>query len=146
VTCPELPARKAQNALSFLGELSMLPYLLLEGRARWRRLRICHGSHDLFKYDVAPQILSDLIRFDIRSTFSRGGPLRTFLSGHSSTLRSIVFDEVYLTNGSWKSVVQDLVKSCSIQNICLIRLYQRNAALAFSRKKLRRALKTTSAY
>jgi hypothetical protein len=41
---------------SFLGELTDLPILVLEGCARWPRLRICHGCHDVFKYNVAPQI------------------------------------------------------------------------------------------
>jgi hypothetical protein len=41
---------------SFLGELTDLPILFLEGCACWPRLRICHGCHDVFKYNVAPQI------------------------------------------------------------------------------------------
>jgi hypothetical protein len=91
---------------SFLGELTDL--------ARWPRLRICHGCHDVFKYNVASQIFPQLTQFGVTNMFIRGGPLRTIISRHSSTLKSVGFDQVFLTDGSWKSVADGLSRNCSV--------------------------------
>jgi hypothetical protein len=112
---------------SFLGELTDLPILVLEGCACWPRLRICHGCHDVFKYNVAPQIFPQLTEFGVTNMFIRGGPLRTFISRHSSALKSVGIDQVFLTDGSWKSVADGLSRHCSLESI-LILVYQRSPA------------------
>jgi hypothetical protein len=131
---------------SFLGELTDLPILVLEGCARWPRLRICHGCHDVFKYNVASQIFPQLTEFGVTNMFIRGGPLRTFISRHSSTLKSVGFDQVFLTDGSWKSVADGLSRHCSLESILINLVYQRSPAPALSRKKARRAPEKTSIF
>jgi hypothetical protein len=56
--------------------------------------------------------------------FIRGGPLRTFISRHSSTLESVGFDQVFLTDGSWKSVADGLSRNCSLESILINLVYQ----------------------
>jgi hypothetical protein len=98
------------EALWFLKQLDAIETLVLDGCSDWPHLRICNGCNDVFAKNIATIKYTNLTKLRFLHVFISGGRLRRFIKEHASTLTSISFSSVTLTDGSWRSIAQGLLK------------------------------------
>jgi len=78
------------------------------------RLRLCHGCEDMWVSLFANNIYPHLTHFALGRVYVSGSRLRGFIKRHATTLQTVEFGDVTLTDGSWRSVAQGLRKCRSL--------------------------------
>jgi hypothetical protein len=93
------------------------------------RLRICNGCHDLFMDHFTGVVFNHLTSLYIGSIYISGGRLRSFLKLQTKTLAKVSFFGTKLTDGTWRSIAQGLVKLEHLEELTFVsRLYQKHEA------------------
>jgi len=117
----------------FIANHSQIEDLLLSGCENCPRLRFCDGCHAVFSKHVATMHYPNLTRLVIKGTYISGGRLRRFIKQHSATLKELDSLLVTLTDGSWRSIAQGLLKLPKLERLRWACLFQKHAvALAKS--------------
>jgi hypothetical protein len=96
--------------LSFLRHFDMIENLRLVGCSDWPHLRVCKGCNEIFARNIATIKYANLTTLRIHVMFISGSRLRRFIKAHASTLYSVSCFKVTLTDGSWLSIAQGLLK------------------------------------
>jgi hypothetical protein len=94
----------------FLNAMHQVEALEIDECETFPRLRFCNGCHDLFAKHIAITHYPNLTDPTIKSVYISGGRLRRFIEKHSSTLTQVSCTFASLTDGSWRSIAQGLLK------------------------------------
>jgi len=96
--------------LEYLRAMTGVDALRLQGCEACPRLRHCDDCHDLFMNGFNLVTWTHLTDLELWSVYSSGGHHRSFIKRYARTL--FRFNAIFttLTDGTWKSVVQGLLK------------------------------------
>lgn len=113
------------NLLSALVDIERLE---IYGCRSQPELRLCHGCDDLFVKNFSTLIYSQLKSLSIERMYISGSRLRRFIKRHGHTLSNIKLSYTMLTDGTWRSIGQGMMKLPFLQNIRLDSLRQKSSA------------------
>ena len=88
-------------------------------------LRLCDGCDAVFKH-IATANFPHLTYFCMKKAYVSGSRLRRFVKQHTTTLKEVRFSSVSLTDGSWQSLAQGLLKLPKLETLYFEYLYQRH--------------------
>jgi hypothetical protein len=88
-------------------------------------LRLCHGCDDLFAKNFSNALYPELTSLVICGMFISGGRLRRFIKRHGDTLKEFIISTGMLTDGSWASIAQGLMKLQRLDQIIFTGLIQK---------------------
>jgi hypothetical protein len=104
------------EVLGFLSQLDKVEALELEGCSDWPHLRFCYGCNDVFARIVSIKY-TNLTKLRIVCAFISGSRFRRFIKKIASTLTKIECIGIILTDGSWRSVAQGLLKVPGLEEL-----------------------------
>lgn len=73
-------------------------------------LRFCNACNDLFTHNIAKVAFTNLTMFCLSEIYVSGGRLAKFLRNRDHTLTRLKISETALTDGSWLTIAQGLLK------------------------------------
>ncbi|KAI4923766.1 uncharacterized protein J4E92_007740 [Alternaria infectoria] len=109
----------------FLAAYSDITHLQIAGCDKLPMLRLCDGCDAVFKH-IATAHFSHLTYLSMDKAYVSGGRLRRFVKQHTTTLKEVRFSSVSLTDGSWQSLAQGLLKLPQLETLYLDSLYQKH--------------------
>lgn len=119
--------------LLLLSALAGIDSLELVGCRPGPELRLCHGCDDVFTKNISPVRFPNLHALIISRMFISGSRLRGFIKGVAGTLEKVDVSYTMLTDGSWRSIAQGLMKCPRLKSLSLTALRQRSSASSTSR-------------
>ena len=109
----------------FLAAYNQITRLEIVGCDEMPMLRLCDGCDAVFKH-IATANFPHLTYLSMKRAYVSGSRLRRFVKQHTTTLKEVRFSSVSLTDGSWQSIAQGLLKLPQIETLYLNHLYQRH--------------------
>jgi len=109
----------------FLGAYNDITHLEIVGCDKMPMLRLCDGCDAVFKH-IATANFPHLTYFSMKKAYVSGSRLRRFVKRHTKTLKDARFSSVSLTDGSWQSLAQGLLKLPQLETLYLDSLYQKH--------------------
>jgi hypothetical protein len=104
------------EVLGFLSQLDKIEALELEGCSDWPHLRLCYGCNDIFARIVSIKY-ANLTKLRIVRAYISESRLRRFIKMIASTLTKIECIGTILTDGSWRSIAQGLLKVAGLEEL-----------------------------
>jgi len=103
--------KSVTHSLSELAaKLSGLEKITFRGCDTEPRLRLCHGCEDMWARLFAKNTYAHLTHLELIDGYVSGSRLRGFIKRHAGTLQQVMFDWVFLTDSTWRSIAQGLQK------------------------------------
>ncbi|KAI4641354.1 uncharacterized protein J4E78_010417 [Alternaria triticimaculans] len=109
----------------FLAAYNEITHLEIVGCDKMPMLRLCDGCDAVFKHIVTANF-PHLTYFSMKKAYVSGSRLRRFVKRHTKTLKDVRFSSVSLTDGSWQSLAQGLLKLSQLETLYFEYLYQRH--------------------
>ncbi|KAI4673928.1 uncharacterized protein J4E88_008395 [Alternaria novae-zelandiae] len=112
----------------FLAAYNDITHLEIIGCDKMPMLRLCDGCDAVFKH-IATANFPHLTYFSMKKAYVSGSRLRRFVKQHTKTLKEVRFSSVSLTDGSWQSLAQGLLKLPQLETLYYEYLYQRHEVI-----------------
>jgi hypothetical protein len=114
--------------LGYLSALATVDNLELGGCRISPELRLCHGCDDLFTKNISCTTFLNLSVLAITAMFISGSRLRRFIKSFAGTLVQVDMTYTMLTDGTWRSVSQGLIKCPRLERLKFNSLRQKSPA------------------
>jgi hypothetical protein len=112
--------------LCFFRQLVQIEIMELNGCSDWPHLRLCNGCNDIFARNIASIKYANLTKLRIVNMYMNGSRLSRFTKEHASTLIDIECISITLTDSSWRSIAQSLLKVAELTKLLFWKhLYQK---------------------
>jgi hypothetical protein len=116
-----------------LANLRDVESILFNGCSYGWLLRQCNACGHLLTY-ILPYRYPNLTSLRLDNIYISGSRLRGFIKRHAPTLQNAALLSVYLTDSTWRSIVQGLRKYLNLTYLDMHHLLQKRAASPLSQK------------